>query len=253
MSEPPPAKGKKRKPANQGDATTSKRTTADDASATGAGAGGTADSLPEIDAFFVGIDGYQLSRDEKLKQREAGVFNDGLQYGEVNTADFVRVLTQLSDEHADGDGFRERVFVDVGSGTGKAVLAAACKFDFASVHGLEILEDLHKASNTALQAFRSKFPDNTKKVEFVCTDAFAYDWSNFQCDELQSVVFATTTCFTDVMLQQLECKVASLPKGSFVIITTSADDFGNKDFQLVQKGRLRLTKGSLQYFCFRKK
>ena len=50
------------------------------------------DSLAHLAAAYAAVDGYALAREEKAAQRAAGVFRDGIQYGEVSAASFARCL-----------------------------------------------------------------------------------------------------------------------------------------------------------------
>ena len=76
------------------------------------------DSLAHLAAAYAAVDGYALAREEKAAQRAAGVFRDGIQYGEVSAASFARCLEWVTPTAGE-------VFYDLGSGTGKAVLTAA--------------------------------------------------------------------------------------------------------------------------------
>ena len=64
-------------------------------------------------------DGYARSREAKRKQREKSVFLDGIQYGEVSISSFAAAVELTVRPQPVGE-----TFVDVGSGVGKAVLAA---------------------------------------------------------------------------------------------------------------------------------
>ena len=50
------------------------------------------DSLAHLAAAYAAVDGYAVAREEKAAQRAAGVFRDGIQYGEVSAASFARCL-----------------------------------------------------------------------------------------------------------------------------------------------------------------
>ena len=75
--------------------------------------------LAALESLFAAAgDGYALSREAKRKQRENSVFLDGIQYGEVSISSFAAALAWVRPQPGE-------TFVDVGSGVGKAVLAAA--------------------------------------------------------------------------------------------------------------------------------
>ena len=81
-------------------------------------------------------------------QRAAGVFRDGIQYGEVSAASFARCLEWVTPVAGE-------VFYDLGSGTGKAVLTAAALHPLAATCGIEIQPRLHEAALAARRAFEA--------------------------------------------------------------------------------------------------
>jgi hypothetical protein len=48
------------------------------------------------------------------------------------------------------------VFYDLGSGVGKAVIAASLMYNFTSCCGIEILESLHRGSKWVLEAYEAQ-------------------------------------------------------------------------------------------------
>ena len=80
------------------------------------------------------------------------IAGDEFVYGEFDAALFSRLLDLAG--ATDGDNF-----VDVGSGVGRIVLAAAlCKPELADCHGIEILPELHEAAIMARQRFETLPP-----------------------------------------------------------------------------------------------
>ena len=92
-----------------------------------------------VEAAYAEIDGYDIARAEKRRQRDAGVFQTGIQYGEIATRAFVTALEWCRPSAGD-------TFIDLGSGTGKAVLTAAAHTAFSSATGVELLKPLHDAA-----------------------------------------------------------------------------------------------------------
>ena len=88
------------------------------------------DSLAHLAAAYAAVDGYALAREEKAAQRAAGVFRDGIQYGEVSAASFARCLEWVKP-------IAGEIFFDLGSGTGKAVLTAAALHPLAAATHVE--------------------------------------------------------------------------------------------------------------------
>jgi hypothetical protein len=131
-----------------------------------------------------------------------------LTYGEISF-EAVGVALSLA-----GLTAQHRVFFDIGSGSGRVVLAAAFLHGFASATGLEILPSLHaKAEEVQVQYHLQKVAAACP-VNFVCEDFRAFDWSH------ADVVFATATCFDEDLMTALLAASLKLKKGSVFITST---------------------------------
>ena len=64
------------------------------------------------------------------------------------------------------------VFLDVGSGKGRAVLVAAIDYPFARVIGVELIKELHEIAERNLVAATRRL--RSAKVELICADLRAY-------------------------------------------------------------------------------
>ena len=84
-------------------------------------------------------DGKRISKAERARK---GLNKSALVYGGL-----LRTLGEiLWGPHCAGVPKQNAVFIDLGSGTGRGVLAAAALFPFARLIGMEILEGLHGAA-----------------------------------------------------------------------------------------------------------
>ena len=133
-------------------------------------------------------------------------------------------------------------FVDIGSGVGKAVVAAAVSVDgLKKALGLEILASLHTAAEAVVGKLGGSGGSSISSgaggdrisgvVELQCGDAFttATDWAP-SCD----VCFCTTTCFSDDLYKQLLDVINRLfDAGTRLIVTTS--DLKSPRLKLVSK------------------
>ncbi|CAM9865234.1 unnamed protein product [Ectocarpus sp. 12 AP-2014] len=92
------------------------------------------------------LDGTKLS----LEYRRSFVDHDtrSLTYGEVDVPDFLSILDLVKPQN--------EVFVDLGSGTGKAVLTAACGFpELLKCRGIELVQGLADAAADHLQTAKT--------------------------------------------------------------------------------------------------
>ena len=70
--------------------------------------------------------------------------------------------------------FREFMFIDLGSGKGRALLMA-CEFPFHKIAGVEIIPELHRVAEENIAGFRSRNPAS----QSVPIDALLMDACNF--------------------------------------------------------------------------
>lgn len=145
-------------------------------------------------------------------------------------------------------------FVDLGSGTGKAVLTAAALYPLASARGIEIQPRLHDAAlracarllatpSTGCQAACPTLRVPHDEVRFELGDALSSAWY-----EGVSLVFCTPTCFSPEMLAALRAGVAQLRPGARLALTTRAVDWPG--LKLLRKGPLPYGKGMLTFFVY---
>eukprot|EP00124_Ichthyophonus_hoferi_P001798 Ihof_evm11s104 gene=Ihof_evmTU11s104 len=136
--------------------------------------------------IYKSVDAYALAKAGKARLRSKGIFIDALTYGEIQYGGFHGVLDQLK-------AGPRRVFIDIGSGSGRAVILASM-FGFDKAIGYEILDELHEAALTAKEKYYgSDYYIEGKRqetVEFVIGDSFSQDWT------VADVMFAPCTCFT---------------------------------------------------------
>lgn len=149
-----------------------------------------------------------------------GALKNDLTYGEFELESFESLLAAA--EPADGE-----VFIDVGSGCGRLVCAAAMLYTWSRTIGVEVLEpmdalatDLHKQLAAAVAA--SEDDVTIAPCEFMYTDAESALPRLFASPATpRAVVFVYATCFTSMrsFLPALsEALGTSLPDGSRVIV-----------------------------------
>ena len=150
-----------------------------------------------------------VGKDASEAEREVRDFgtrpDSTLTYGEIDFKSIGEIFDTLKYRfNCFPDG---GVFYDLGSGTGKGVIAAALLGRFNQCKGIELLESLFNLSLSMKQKFEDmkntlmldlghlfdEFPD----IEFSCNDFFECDWSD------ASMFLANSTCFSDEMMERL--------------------------------------------------
>lgn len=133
-----------------------------------------------------------------------------LTYGEIQFISMAEIFETLKHRYS----LQEHgVFYDLGSGMGKAVLAAALSSHFAVCRGIELLQRLHTASlqlktlydssRTALAAQDPGLFRTLPELEFFCGDLLRQNWEDATC------IFANSTCFSGQMMDAIASSAAS--------------------------------------------
>ena len=191
-------------------------------------------SLKAIEAAYSGIDGYSIAREAKRQQRLDGIFTDGIQYGEIDCDAFAAALEWCNPQPGE-------TFVDLGSGTGKAVLTAAALYPLASAAGVEIMRPLHNAALRALDNCSGAMHQTTD-VFFRCADALDHAWHEY------SLVFVSLTCFTDAQVARVAKDAHRLRRGSRLLVTSRTLDCSA--LKLLRRECLKYGKGKLLFLAY---
>ncbi|EGZ14926.1 hypothetical protein PHYSODRAFT_506723 [Phytophthora sojae] len=162
----------------------------------------------------------KASREER---REREYISMSLVYGEIAFVPFKVVLDVLKRWHhvlKKPGG----TFLDIGSGSGKAVFAAALLHDFDACYGIEVLEGLHGISQEVLQRWEKLIKPNfalsmqkkRTRITFTQGDALVVDWpANVD------LVFLNSTCFGERLMHALARKLALCCKSGAIVITAT--------------------------------
>ena len=95
------------------------------------------------------------------------------------------------------------VFVDLGSGLGKIVIAAALLDVFDECRGVEILPELHAEATVATRRAQTDPRAHLSPISLSCGDMLATDISD------ADVVYVFATCFPPDLMTALETKLQS--------------------------------------------
>lgn len=120
-----------------------------------------------FDDLYQDVDGFSLSKDARKE-------NDAMEYtyGEIKFIPFIALLSLIKLD-------KETVFYDLGSGTGKAVLACAMTFHLKKCCGIELFPNLHQAACQQLEklnhlpGYQPKTPD----IHFFLGNFLTFDLS----------------------------------------------------------------------------
>uniref|UniRef100_A0A7S4GF40 Histone-lysine N-methyltransferase, H3 lysine-79 specific n=1 Tax=Eutreptiella gymnastica TaxID=73025 RepID=A0A7S4GF40_9EUGL len=164
---------------------------------------------------------------------QSGLQDTDLVYGEGPYESFLVILQKIADCEG-GETALKGVFYDLGSGTGKLVVAAALLGNFERVCGIEFVDELHEAAqrvkvaweqNTEAQALKPNL-----QMQFVQSDLQQADWSD------GTVCFANCMCFSPELLEGMGTQADAMASGTFFI--TSGLPLINTKFEVVSEAML---------------
>ena len=127
--------------------------------------------------------------------------------------------------HEFGNTIREGNFYDLGSGTGKAVIAMSLIFRFKRLIGIEFLENLYKLSlgikqnydktiGNKFENYRQFFNfDTPNQIEFLQGDFLKHNWED------TSIIFINSTCYSINLMNNIANKANKECKSGTIIIT----------------------------------
>lgn len=124
-----------------------------------------------------------------------------------------------------GKKIKKGIFYDLGSGTGKAIIAMALFHPFLKLIGIEFLDSLYRLSMYSKKAYDSSIKEkyikfkglftlnNLNRIEFYNADFLKQKWYD------ASIIFINSTCFSDNLMIALANKANMECEEGVVIIT----------------------------------
>ena len=196
---------------------------------------------------------FNKCKDISAKCRRRNNFsNAGLAYAEIKYSQYAEIFCQLYQHGLEREGLAGK-FVDIGSGTGKAVFATALLHDFKWIVGIEILDDLVEISNTILSDRWKQFILNGEikevdkrqiDIKFVCGDASYIPWQD------GDVVFMNATSFGEKLRASLTAVAEKMRKDSLLISVTHP--LNSKMFECVLALKMDVSWGSATAYVYKK-
>ena len=205
----------------------------------GAAASGSAPVHDPASLYAELVESMPTTRGKTLSEGERttrGINRRGtaLTYGEIRFDPFARALGRIKTEFG---GLRTDggVFYDLGSGTGKAVFAAALIHRFERCVGIEVLESLHGAALELQQRWDESIEPRLRyagaresngsdveaerraAIEFICgdiADPRVCDWSD------ATLCFANSTCSPMALMRDLASAAERCAIGTWFVTFT---------------------------------
>ena len=187
-----------------------------------------------------------LSREERSSKN---LSYGSLTYGEIDYQNFYTILRRINPISSNA------IFYDLGSGTGRAIIAARLTQDFSKCIGIEILENLHNAAVKVVDKFNSSFRymlhQGRNDVDIHHASILDYNWSN------GDVVFANSTCFDSNLMDDISKQALKLKIGAIIItftkeLTIDPLNQGYPAFEILDKTRYNMSWGPATVFIHRR-
>lgn len=160
--------------------------------------------VANLDKVSATTNGFKISR---MSRQD----NDAYEYvyGEIDSTSLLALLSLIRPGSS-------TVFYDLGSGSGKAVLACAMVFDIKKACGIELFPALDQAAKQQLAqlALMQDYPVISQKIEFVCGN-----FLDANLTDATIIFISATALFGDTWIR-LNQKLEQLTHSPIIITTT---------------------------------
>lgn len=185
--------------------------------------------------LYKDVNGFTLSRQARKK-------HDALEYvyGEIDFVPFIALLSLAQPN-------KETVFYDLGSGTGKAVLACALVYPVKKSAGVELLPELYNsACNQAKKLAQMKgYAEQEKKIEFIKGDFLRENLDD------ATLIFINSTALFGPTWENLCSNLDNLPNLN-TVISTSKPLLSDR-FPLVKSTKIQMSWGVVTAYLHARK
>lgn len=178
-----------------------------------------------FEIIYQSTNGFVISR-EARKHGDAMAYT----YGEIDFLSFIALIS-MTRPHPDTR------FYDLGSGTGKAVLACALVFEMREYCGIELFEKLHEAAQVSKQVLQT-YPDYLSKVSQI-----RFIQGDFLTMNLQdaTLIFINAAAFFGSMWERLEKQLEGVASGTVLVTISRA--FKTSYFAVIKRTTVKMSWG----------
>ncbi|KAF0684842.1 Aste57867_23187 [Aphanomyces stellatus] len=162
-------------------------------------------------------------------------------YGEIAFFPFADILSSITSEISESNA----VFYDLGSGVGKAVVAAALVHPFHKAIGIEQLKPLVDFSHARVDKLMERNDVAGQTISYICGSFFDHSWSD------GDVVFCHSTCFSPEMWQRISKEAEQLKQGAYFISVSHI--LASPLFEVLQTMTLPMSWGTCTVYIQRRR
>ena len=181
--------------------------------------------LPTLEMISAPINGFELSR---LARQDSDAYE--YVYGEIDSQSFIALLSLIGPDSS-------TVFYDLGSGSGKTVLACAMVFEVKKACGVELFPILDQSAKQQLAQLKllNEYQNKAEKVSFICGSFLDIDLSE------ATIIFISATGLFGETWEKLNYQLEQLTHGP--IIVTTSKKLKSKDFTTTHQTRVKMSWG----------
>ncbi len=161
----------------------------------------------QINTLYKDVNPFKLS--VEAREHYKHLTSEDLVYGEINIPTILALLRLISPKN-------NQVFYDLGSGSGKVMIATKLCYPNLTVKGIEVVTELQEMAKSRWHSLLKKHPKKLShsQIDFICANLLD---SNF---EEADIVFINATSFTAQTWQLLILKLDKLKIGSKILVTS---------------------------------
>ncbi|WP_028382384.1 methyltransferase [Legionella cherrii] len=175
--------------------------------------------------LYTNVNGFMLSQNA----RQA---NDAMEYayGEIEFSSFIALLSLTNPDET-------TVFYDLGSGTGKAVLACSMVFPVCKSVGIELFPELYSVACKRAEelAHIANYAMQAKKIKFILGDFLDMNLND------ATLVFINSTAFFGPLWEKICAKLDHLSHLKTIITTSKA--LSSTHFTLIKRTKVEMSWG----------
>lgn len=185
--------------------------------------------------LYQNLDGFSLSKQARTQ-------SDAMEYvyGEIEFLPFIALLSLVTPDE-------DTVFYDLGSGTGKAVLASVMVYPVKKSVGVELFPNLHEAAcgQKKQLAQKDEYSKNAEKIEFILGD-----FLHVPLDDA-TLIFINATALIGPTWTSLCQRIDRLP--ALEVVITTSKPLVCSHFTMTQTTQIKMSWGVVNAYIHIKK
>lgn len=184
-------------------------------------------TLEEIDELFNNRNGYVLDEEDQKKYDDE---NSVSTYGELTLEGLKKIIE--TSQNIMGD-LSHKKYVDLGSGTGRTVVLASNYF--GESYGIELSKKRNDIGKKILEDYGNRI-QNEDNILLINGDMY-----DMNCRD-KDVVYISSLCFTDTMMDRLKNKLnEELKIGSLIFTSKELDLNENDNLERLENINVKMT------------